>query len=205
MSSTGRSTGILNVVAVGDELVAGLGDARGQGWVGRVAARTLSEGHNLRMFGLGVPSEGTAALSSRWYGEASRRYATSADNRLIIGLGCADLGEGLSLARSRLNLANLLDEALSKEVSTFVVGPTPTVHDEANRRIQELSAGFADVASRRGVNYVDTFTPLLNHEQWRTDVGASDIGLPAQAGYGLLAWLVLNRGWYSWLGLPSPA
>jgi hypothetical protein len=25
--------------------------------------------------------------------------------------------------------------------------------------------------------------------------------MPGQTGYGLMAWLVLNRGWYQWLGL----
>jgi hypothetical protein len=25
--------------------------------------------------------------------------------------------------------------------------------------------------------------------------------LPGQIGHGLIAWLVLNRGWYEWLGL----
>jgi hypothetical protein len=29
--------------------------------------------------------------------------------------------------------------------------------------------------------------------------------MPGQAGYGLMAWLVLHTGWHQWLGLPDPA
>ena len=31
----------------------------------------------------------------------------------------------------------------------------------------------------------------------------SEWGLPGQQGHGLLAWLVLNAGWYAWLDLPE--
>ena len=44
---------------------------------------------------------------------------------------------------------------------------------------------------------------LLNHEQWRQDLAANG-GTPGQAGYGLMAWLVLHRGWFQWLGLDAP-
>jgi acyl-CoA thioesterase-1 len=202
-----RSAGI-RVAVVGDELVAGVGDARAQGWVGRVAART---GPAAQLFALGVPGEGTSALSARWSAEAKRRYSDSgtgsgaADNRLVIGLGHADLYTALSLARSRLNLANILDEALAGEVRTFVIGPPPGLDAEYNQKVSELSAGFADVATRRGVGYVDTFTPLLGHEQWRSDLAVSGGRNPGQAGYGLMAWLVLHRGWFDWLGVAEPA
>ena len=51
---------------------------------------------------------------------------------------------------------------------------------------------------------MDAFEPLLNHEQWTADVAAAGGMHPGQAGYGLLAWLVLHRGWYEWLGVERP-
>ncbi len=33
---------------------------------------------------------------------------------------------------------------------------------------------------------------------------AANGGTPGQAGYGLMAWLVLHRGWFQWLGLEAP-
>lgn len=192
------------IVVVGDELAAGTGDGRALGWVGRVAARTRGLAPHVQFFPLGVPGEDTAAMAGRWRAEACPRFSDTSDNRLVLAPGRGDPGAGLSLARSRLNLANALDEALSSEVATFVVGPPPALDPDLNQRVGELAAGFADVAGRRQVPYVDTFTPLVKHEQWRSDLAQNDGMCPAQAGYGLMAWLVLHRGWYSWLSLPEP-
>jgi len=189
----------IRVCVVGDELVAGAGDPRGLGWVGRVVARTSAP---LTVMPLAVPGESTAELAQRWEAEVGRRLSPDADNRLVIGLGRADLAAGVSAARSRLNLANVLDLAQRRGVETFVVGPPPggPVDQEA---LRDLSAAFGDVATRRGVPYVETFTPLATHEQWLADLAAGDGSLPGQAGYGLLAWLVLHSGWHRWLGLPD--
>ena len=51
--------------------------------------------------------------------------------------------------------------------------------------------------------FVDCFTPLLGHAQWFADLGPGDGVHPGQAGYGLLAWLVLHSGWGAWLGVPT--
>lgn len=189
----------IRVCVIGDELVAGVGDPRGLGWVGRVAARTPAA--SLTMLQLAVPGETTAELSQRWDAEVSRRVSPEADNRLVIGLGRADLEAGISPARSRLNLANVLDIAQRRGIEAFVVGPPPGgPHTDA---VGELSAAFADVTTRRQIPYVETFAPLVTHEQWAADLAAGDGALPGQAGYGLLAWLVLHSGWHQWLGLPS--
>lgn len=189
------------VCVVGDELVAGQGDPRGLGWVGRVVARTRAEKPAL-FTTLAVPGETTSALAARWEGEADRRYAFGADNRLVIGLGTADIRAGISLARSRLNLANILDAASAKRVPAFVVGPTPN-QDVDSERVEELSDAFSDVCFRRRVPYVEAFAPLRAHEQWLADLAAGDSVHPGQAGYGLMAWLVLHNGWADWLGVTT--
>lgn len=193
----------LRLCAIGDELTAGVGDPRALGWLGRVVARTHSPAP-AHTYSLAVPGETTSGLSARWEEEFNRRMSHDAevDYRLIIGLGHNDIAAGLSLARSRLNLANILDVAGDRRIPTLVVGPPPTV-PSAQHSIGELSAAFADVSLRRRVPYVDTFTPLVNHEQWNADLAASHGAYPGQAGYGLMAWLVLHSGWNGWLGLPE--
>lgn len=192
------------ICVVGDELVAGAGDPRGLGWVGRVTARTPAEPPPLVMT-LAVPGETTTALSARWEAETALRFGASPDpHHLVVGLGRADLAAGVSLARSRLNVANVLDVAEQRRISTFVVGPPPGAHEDTDRQA-ELSAAFADVARRRGVPYVDTWSPLVHHEQWLADLASGDGRVPGQAGYGLMAWLVLHGGWHRWLGLPDDA
>lgn len=193
----------LRICVVGDELAAGVGDPKGLGWLGRVTARTHSPALTM-VFPLVVPGETTTDLSARWEGEFNRRASPGegVDHRLVIALGRADIGAGLTVARSRLNLANMLDIADHKRVPAFVVGPPPGAALDTDR-LADLSAAFADVANRRRVPYVDTFTPLVNHEQWLNDLSASGSLYPGQAGYGLMAWLVLHTGWYRWLGLPD--
>ncbi len=186
------------ICIVGDELAAGGGDARGQGWVGRVIARTSEPG---AVFTLAVPHETTTALSARWETEADRRFGEE-ENRLVVALSSHDLAAGVSLARSRLNLANVLDEATSRRIPSFVVGPPPRT-DLDQEAQAELSGAFADVCGRRRIPYAETFAPLRSHEQWLADLNARDGVLPGQAGYGLLAWLVLHNGWHDWLGLAS--
>ncbi|WP_349829529.1 GDSL-type esterase/lipase family protein [Brevibacterium litoralis] len=192
------------IAVVGGAHVAGHGDARGLGWVGRVALRTLPALPAARFYPLGVPGEDSAGLGARCMPEASLRFGPDTEDHLVLAPGIADTESGLSTARSRLNLANVLDAALSAEVKTFVVGPPPTGDAALDSRVADLSASFADVALRRGITYVDTFTPLHEHEVWRAEITRSGTGLPGQEGYGLLAWLVLHRGWFDWLGITDP-
>lgn len=192
----------LRIVAVGDELVAGVGDPRALGWLGRVLARTSSDAVTIEPYVLASPREGTEALAGRWLREAGSRFDDFHENRLVIGLSGRDIEYGLSTARSRLNLANILDGATQLNIPVFVVGPPPSLDPSLNRKLAELNTAFADVTTRRKHHYVDTFSPLQNHEQWRNDV-AANAGAPGQAGYGLMAWLVLHRGWYQWLDIPE--
>ena len=193
----------LRICVVGDELVAGTGDPRSLGWVGRVGARTERGVASSTMFPLGVPGETTADLLARWHVETARRFEGSqpGERHLVVGLGRHDVYELVSLPRSRLNLANMLDEATARGLPTFVVGPPPGPDERLNARIGELSGAFADVCVRRHVPYVDTFTPLVAHEDWLTDLAGGDGRHPGQAGYGLIAWLVLHGGWHTFLGL----
>ncbi|QHT55099.1 lysophospholipase [Cellulomonas sp. H30R-01] len=195
--------GELRLAVVGDELAAGVGDPKGLGWVGRVVARTPSP-EPLTALTLAVPGETTSGLGARWEDEVGRRLSADADNRLVVALGRADVDAGLSLARSRLNLANILDVAEQRRIPAFVVGPPPGSTADSEK-LADLSAAFADVATRRRVPYVDTFTPLAAHDQWLGDLATGNGVLPGQAGYGLIAWLVLHTGWHAWLGLPDDA
>ena len=113
----------------------------------------------------------------------------------------ADVTHNVSTARSSLALANIIDAAVMYEkLECLMVGPPPlTVPDP--KALAALNNAAREVCRRRNVTYVDTYTPLVKHEQWLTDIALNDGAYPGQAGYGLLAWLVLHRGWNQWLGL----
>ena len=59
----------------------------------------------------------------------------------MLNVGTNDVLTGMTMARSRLNLANVLDEATNAGVGVFVVGLTPTLDPEMNRKIEVLPRG----------------------------------------------------------------
>src|ERR671917_55804 len=176
---------------------------RGVRWDHEAVAHTRFE-RPAMAFTLAVPGETSSALSARWQKETESRFGpeVECENRLVVALGRHDVDSGLSVARSRLNLANVLDVSESNRIPSFVVGPPPGRPEDGDR-IAELSTAFADVASRRRVPYVDTYTPLAQHEQWLAELATNGSTYPGQAGYGLMAWLVLHTGWHAWLGPPG--
>ena len=194
----------IRIVILGDSTISAAGDPRGMGWVGRVTAKTPANSPRIDVFALPAPDETSAMLAERWKAEVGRRFSPDTDNRLVLALGNLDPASGTSISRSRLNIATILDECRRAGISTFVVGPTPHHNPELNRDVEHLVSGYEDVASRRGVPFVDCFRPLVEHQGWNSEILASQHNLPGQVGYGLMAWLVLNRGWYEWLEIPTP-
>ncbi|MGO0574893.1 GDSL-type esterase/lipase family protein [Ornithinimicrobium panacihumi] len=188
---------------VGDGFVAGYGDPKALGWVSRVVGRTPTHDATLTSYNLGVRGSGSADAMNRWRVECPPRWEGRSERRLVVATGAEDVAQGVTTARSRLNLANILDEASSTGVASFVVGPTPTLDHEVNDKLRVLAEAQADVCQRRRVPFVDCFTPLVAHDQWQSDLAAGDTIHPGQAGYGLIAWLVLNGGWQQWLHLDS--
>lgn len=193
----------IRVVVIGDSLVSASGDPKGMGWLGRVLARTPVIEPQIDVYALPSPDETSAKLLERWNGEVQQRMAAGVENRLVLVLPNIDPAAGISISRSRLNVATILDDASRRGVECFVIGPAPHRNPELNKEIEHLSAGFEDVCARRGVHYVDCFTPLIGHEGWNSEISSDPSGRPGQIGHGLIAWLVLNRGWHEWLGLPE--
>lgn len=188
------------VCVLGDELVAGTGDPRAMGWVGRVVARTPADRVRVTAYPLAVPGQTTGDMVARWEAEAGPRLGTA--GRVVVAPGIADLRDGTSTARSRLNLANVLDAAASRSWPSLVVGPPPVLPDGPDAAhvtaVRTMSEAFSEVCERRRVTYVDTHTSLVGHEEWYADLRASDGRVPGQVGYGLLAYLVLHGGWAQW-------
>jgi lysophospholipase L1-like esterase len=195
-----------NVFFVGDELAAGHGDPKALGWTGRVAARTLPYQPELRFHTLAVPGETTGELTARWDDEALRRIGEggvgNTSNAVLFAVGRHDVVRGVSPTMTRLNIANALDRAKALGFRTMLAGPPPGA-PEHNDSIAELSALCEESAARRAVPYVDMYGPLARHEQWLADINMGDDDLPRQAGYGLMAWLVLHSAWHEWLGIDN--
>lgn len=194
----------VRIVILGDAMISAAGDPKGMGWVGRVTSKTPANQPRIDIFALPAPDETTSMLAERWQSEVQRRFSAESENRLVIALGNHDPAAGISISRSRLNIATIVDEAKRAGIESFLVGPTPHRNAELNTEVEHLASGFEDVADRRGIPFVDCFRPLVEHEGWNLEIETSEHGIPGQVGHGLIAWLVLNRGWYEWLGIPTP-
>lgn len=195
----------IRLFSVGAHTLTGVGDARGLGWLGRVLAKTHHPDLLIESYPLVFPDETTESLSERWENEILPRLGhDDIENRLLIALPQDPVTMAGSSARARLHLANILDRAAQHNISTFVLGPTPAPDPETNEHLAALNAAYQDVAVRRDVAYVDGLTDLMHHQNFNEDVMIND-GLPGQAAYGLIAWLVLNRGWFEWLNMTDPS
>lgn len=196
----------IRVLALGDEFLAGVGDARALGWLGRAVASEQGTDAPIEVYGAPLPGETSARLADRWDAEVSQRVDSEGmshgliDHRVVLGMGSTDISAGISLARSRLNLAKVLDGIERMRLPSFVVGPPPSRDRGRTDAIRELSGAFDDVCARRRVPYVDTVTSLDGHDQWTADLARSGSDHPGQTGYGLIAWLVLHAGFGTWLG-----
>ncbi len=194
----------VRIVILGDAIISAAGDPKGMGWVGRVTSKTPANSPRIDIFALPAPDETTSMLAERWQTEVQRRFSAETDNKLVIALSNHDPAAGISISRSRLNIATIVDEAKRAGIESFLIGPTPHRNKELNSEVEHLASGFEDVADRRGIPFVDCFRPLVEHEGWNLEIETSENGLPGQVGHGLIAWLVLNRGWYEWLDIPAP-
>lgn len=194
----------IRLFSIGAQTLTGVGDARGLGWLGRVLAKTHDPDLIIESYPLVFPNETTEQMSERWEQEVLPRQAkTEIENRMVIAVPQDPIAMAGSSARARLHLANILDRAAQHNIATFVVGPTPSQDQEVNHHLAQLNTAYQDVAVRRDVPYVDALTDLVHHQNFNEDVMIND-GLPGQAAYGLIAWLVLNRGWFEWLGIADP-
>lgn len=194
----------MRLCIIGDELAAGVGDPRALGWLGRAIARSEFSTPPVVM-SLVVPGETTKDMTERWESEVTRRYSSDEDTRLVVAVGTADIPTGVSLPRTRLHLATIADQALSRGIPTMFIGPPPLAGVNG-AEVEALSQAVQDVATRRGLPFINCCTPLRAHEQWLEDMAHSEAlslhgaTLPGQAGYALMAWLVLHQGWYEWTG-----
>jgi acyl-CoA thioesterase-1 len=143
------------LVFIGDAYVAGYGDPKGLGWVSRVVARTAHADVDITAYQLGVRDETSADVLARWRIECPPRWKGRSEKRLVVSVGHSDAVNGMSTARVRLNLANILDDAAASGVAVFAVGPPPTLDADLNARLEIVVEAQADVCARRGVAYVN--------------------------------------------------
>jgi acyl-CoA thioesterase-1 len=194
----------LRVLCFGDSFVAGVGDPRGQGWVGRVVAAAHAAGRPLTVYALGVRRETSVAVAARWRTEAAPRLTAEADCRVVFALGANDttVEDGVPRVapeRSCAALATMLDEAAALGLPAAVAGPPPVGDAAQQARVVTLSDAFAGVCAERAVPFWPVAAALRASRTWLEEQAAGDGAHPAAGGYDLLAQTLLDAGLLAWL------
>lgn len=184
------------VFVLGDDLATPSGDPKGLGWLGRVISKTENS-TEIRFSGISKPFASSKDILEQWQSLTSDLIPER--DYVVAVIGHNDVAAGISISRSRLNLATLLDDAKRLGIEVFVLGPTPSANDALNTDIEHLSFGFEDVVKRRNGYFVDLFHPLIGHADFMQELRSAPLKLPGATGCGLIAWLVLNKGWNKFL------
>lgn len=198
----------LRLLCFGDSFVAGVGDPRGQGWVGRVVAAAHAAGRPLMAYNLGVRRETSVEVAVRWRFEAMPRLLAGADCRVIFAVGANDAtadGGAVRVApeRSCMALEKMLEQAAALGLPAAVAGPPPTGDAAQQARSLALSDAFTEVCAVRDVPFWPVAETLLASPIWLAEVAAGDGAHPAAAGYELLAQTLLDAGLLAWLQAPA--
>lgn len=198
----------LRVLCFGDSFVAGVGDPRGQGWVGRVVEAAHAAGRPLMAYNLGVRRETSVEVAVRWRFEAMVRLFSGADCRVVFSVGANDTtvehgSVRVAPDRSCMALDKMLDQVAALGLPAAVAGPPPAGDADQQARVVALSNAFAEVCAARAVPFWPVAETLLAARTWLEETAAGDCAHPAAGGYDLLAQTLLDGGLLAWLKAPA--
>lgn len=188
---------------VGDSYIAGSGDLRCLGWVGRVCAN-VGDVH-LTFYNLGIRGDTSELVAARWRRECEARLPVAGERGLVFSFGINDIAEvpghgpRVPFGRSVEGATATLREA-SGWCPTIWIGPTPAnekmspispapgvTYEFENRKLLALNAAFENAAREIGVAYLDLATPLSRSEDYLASLLGGDGIHCSAAGYDIIA------------------
>jgi lysophospholipase L1-like esterase len=205
----------LKVVALGDSLIYGYGDAEGGGWVERLRRQGLSPDFSPEragpvIYNLGVRGDTIKHVLERFEAEFRQRgeLRNRVPDRLILSVGVNDSARLGRLTGRHLvpfedfqsSLAQLLDRA-SQLCPTVFIGMVPVDEQKMpfldalyfNREDQYLYKEATRLACQeRNISYLDTFEIWRQRKDWMQSHLCSDGLHPNAQGYRLLMEEIVN-------------
>lgn len=178
----------VRVCFVGDSYVAGVGDASGLGWAGRLTAHAHARGLPVTAYNLGIRRDTSSDVAARLPGEVDRRIHPAAETRVVLAYGLNDvsLDDGrprVDAAGSLAATARSLRWLASAHVPAIFLGP-PAIGDAAqDSRTGNLDRLLADCVASHGVTYLSLFKRLAGNPAWLEGVREGDGAHPGAAGY----------------------
>ena len=177
----------MRLIAFGDSMVAGAGDADHLGWIGRsVAGR-----REITLYNLGIRRETSADIARRWHLETMPRITPDEPMRIVFSFGVNDahLENGnprVSEVESLKNAYTMLTDA-GRLCPVLMVGPPPVVDPGVCARLEVLNESFRAITSRLRVPFIDVLHPLMADGTWQAEAVAWDGAHPGAGGYQQMA------------------
>ncbi|MFQ6325378.1 GDSL-type esterase/lipase family protein [Nocardia sp. CWNU-33] len=193
----------LRVCFVGDSLVAGVGDPRCLGWVGRLAAQAYTDGIPVVAYNLGVRRQTSTDIRARFLAECVQRLPAGTDARIVLSFGVNDTMQvdgqcRVTSDQSVANLGALVRQAAEYGWPVLMVAPPPIDDVEHNARTAALDEQFTEICAAEGIPYVRIHHQLRKNAVWMREVREGDGAHPGAAGYDELAAAVAPQ-WREWL------
>ena len=193
----------MRLIAIGDSIVAGVGDPDHQGWVGRAIAGR----RGITLYNLGVRRETSADIAARWEAEARPRMVDHEPMRLVFSFGlndCNPADDGSAAVRvpavETLKNAQAILTTAQKLAPTLLVGPPPTAEPGVTVRAEALNDLLQALAGRLKVPFIDVFRPLAAGGLWQAEAAQWDGAHPGAGGYQQMADLIVaHPAWRSFI------
>jgi len=200
----------MRICFFGDSFVNGTGDDACLGWVGRACAAARHAGCDVTCYNLGIRGDTTAHVLQRWRREAEARLPAEHDGRLVFSFGANDCcpavdGDDVRVApgQALANAEAILKAACASRL-TLMVGPAPVGDVATDRRIADLSAGFATLCAGLGVPYLELFSLVAASPVWSREVVQGDGAHPNKGGYEQVAEAFMRwTPWRRWIEGPA--
>ncbi|WP_240341543.1 GDSL-type esterase/lipase family protein [Dietzia sp. Alg238-R159] len=173
------------VCAIGDSMVAGLGDTTGRGWTGRLVESAGRRGLLLHVTNLGVRGDTSRMIVDRW-DEVDRRLTAWSGTVVVCEFGANDVMEldGTQRVDEAGTLSALREMVDRTPIGRLlVVGPPPMAWPDFNERSAARSEAIGRLCKELDIPFVPTFDALIRNSVWTTSVADSDGAHPDFAGW----------------------
>jgi len=166
-----------HLVILGDSITAGYGLNAKQALPSQLEHTLLSKGHNITIINAGVSGDTTADALNRFDWSVEEKA-----NGVLIALGGNDLLQGINPAKSRANLASIIEAAKSRNLVIMLAGMrAPGNYGENYQR--EFDQIFPDLAH----NYdIPLYPFLLNDVATNPALNQPDGIHPNEAGVSII-------------------
>lgn len=201
---------IMRICFFGESYVNGVGDPTTQGWVGRLSADTISQGHALTVYNCGIRGATSTLVRATWEAEATARFKPEEKFAVVFSYGTNDCWRENGVAQVSLdtqleNTAAIL-KAASARWPTLFIGPPglPSYTDDTIREADhaERCSHVQKLCAQLNVPYFDTLAVYDGFATWHAEARTGDGVHPGGGGYAEMAAQILR--WKPWTALFTP-